>query len=378
MKNTVLLRGFALVALLVWQGCSPTYVLRAGWEEARILSARRPIDEVVHDTTAPPELRAKLRLVQDARGFAERSLGLRAGDSFTSFSQLSRDTLAINISAAPEFGLYWKTWWFPIVGHVPYKGYFDFEQAYKEAASLEAEGFDVSVRPVSAFSTLGWFPDPILSTTLRLDSLSLVETVIHEITHTTFFPSGQANFNESFANFVGSRGAIAFYCDAVSDEQMCERAQLRWEDTREFGRFFTWLVEPLREAYASDLSEEGKRERKREIFREAAERFETEVKPALRAGRYGSLDPTSLNNAWVLARLLYYTRLDDFERVHEQTGSLEASLQAVFREAAHGDAWDALDRLIGGTAEEGYSPGDRLTNSERAMSRPSTPTQERS
>ena len=335
------------MVLLVWQGCSPTYVLRAGWEEARILSARRPIQEVVHDTAAPADLRAKLRLVQDARDFAERSLGLRAGDSFTSFAQLSRDTLAINISAAPELGLYWKTWWFPIVGRVPYKGYFDFEQAFEEAARLEAQGYDVSVRPVSAFSTLGWLPDPILSTTLRLDSLALVETVIHEITHTTFFPAGQANFNESFANFVGNRAAIAFYCEAVADASKCESARLRWEDTREFGRFFNSIAEPLKEAYASDLPDEAKRQRKREIFRDAAERFETEVKPRLRAGRYGSLDPSQLNNAWVLARLLYYTRLDDFERLFQRFGSLEPSLQAVFREAAEGDPWAAIDRLLG-------------------------------
>ena len=335
------------MALLAWQGCSPTYVLRAGWEEARILSARRPIQEVVHDTAAPADVRAKLRLVQHARDFAERSLGLRAGDSFRSFVQLSRDTLAINISAAPELALYWKTWWFPIVGRVPYKGYFDFGQAFDEAARLEAQGYDVSVRPVSAFSTLGWLPDPILSTTLRADSLALVETVIHEITHTTFFLAGQANFNESFANFVGNRAAIAFYCEAVADARACESARLRWEDTREFGRFFDSVAEPLKEAYASNLSEEAKRQHKRAIFQDAAERFETEVKPRLRAGRYGSLDPSQLNNAWVLARLLYYTRLDDFERLFQRFGSLEPALQAVFREAAEGDAWTALDRLIG-------------------------------
>jgi predicted aminopeptidase len=341
------IRGWMFGVLLASQGCSPTYVLRAGWEEARILSARRPIQEVVHDTAAPAELRAKLRLVQDARDFAERSLGLRAGDSFTSFAQLTRDTLAINISAAPEFGLHWKTWWFPIVGRVPYKGFFDFERAFDEAERLEAQGYDVSIRPVSAFSTLGWLPDPILSTTLRLDSLSLVETVIHEITHTTFFPGGQANFNESFANFVGNRAAIEFYCEAVADADKCEVARLRWDDTREFGRFFNSVAEPLKEMYASDLSEDVKRARKREIFRDAAERFETDVKPRLQAGRYGSLDPTQLNNAWILARLLYYTRLDDFERLFQEHGSLEPSLQAVFREAATGNAWEALDRLTG-------------------------------
>ncbi len=240
------IRALAAFLLLCAGGCSPAYVLRAGWEEARILSARRPIRAVIHDTTVAPETRDKLRLVLDARDFAERDLGLRAGASYESFTQLHRDTLVLTVLAAPEFELRWKTWWFPIVGHLPYKGYFDFEDARAEAAGLAAEGYDVSVRAVSAFSTLGWFPDPIMSTTLRLDSLGLVETVIHEITHSTYFPTGQADFNESFANFVGHRGAIEFFCDAVRDASACERARLRWDDTRVFGHFFHSILEPLR------------------------------------------------------------------------------------------------------------------------------------
>lgn len=333
-------------AALAATACSPTYVLRAGWEEARILSSRRPIRAVVHDTTVSRETREKLRLVLDARDFAVRDLDLRAGRSYESYARISRDTLALNVLAAPEFGLRWHTWWFPIVGRVPYKGFFDFDDAFAEAAALEAEGYDVSVRPVSAFSTLGWFPDPILSTTLRLDSLSLVETVIHEITHSTFFPSGQADFNESFANFVGHRGAIAFFCDAVRDEAGCERARLRWEDTRVFGEFFGSIRDPLRELYASGVPDEEKRRRKREVFEDAAARFETDVKPRLAAGRYGSLDPEELDNAWVLARLLYYTRLDDFERVYRRHGDLRISIRALIEAVSNGDPWERLNALV--------------------------------
>jgi len=336
----------AAVAALAATACSPTYVLRAGWEEARILSSRRPIQAVVHDTAVSRETRDKLRLVLDTRDFAVRDLGLHAGRSYESYARITRDTLALNVLAAPEFALRWHTWWFPIVGHVPYKGFFDFEAALKEAAALEARGYDVSVRPVSAFSTLGWFPDPIMSTTLRLDSLSLVETVIHEITHSTFFRSGEADFNESFANFVGHRGAIAFFCDAVRDEAACERARLRWEDTRVFGEFFASIRDPLRELYATDVPDEEKRRRKREIFDAAAARFETDVRPRLAAGRYGSLRPEELDNAWVLARLLYYTRLDDFERVHERYGDLPASIRALIQIGSSGDPWEGLDALV--------------------------------
>ena len=334
-----------IVILVVAGGCSPTYVLRAGWEEARILSARRPIRAVIHDTTVARETRDKLRLVLDARDFAERDLGLRAGASYEEYAELHRDTLALNVLAAPEFALTWKTWWFPIVGHVPYKGFFDFDAAHREAAELSEQGYDVSVRVVSAFSTLGWFPDPILSTTLRLDSLGLVETVIHEITHSTYFPTGQADFNESFANFVGHRGAIEFFCEAVRDPGACQGAQLRWEDTRTFGRFFHSILDPLREVYASAQPDEAKRRAKREVFEEAVRRFDEEYRPQLHA-RYGAIDPGRLDNAWIMSRRLYYTRLDDFEAVHSSFGSLVPSVDALMTEADAGDPWEALTRLL--------------------------------
>jgi predicted aminopeptidase len=333
-------------AMLIISACSPGYVLRAGWEEAKILSARRPIHEVVHDTTTSAELRDKLRLVQHAREYSDRKLGLDPGDAFTSYVEVERDTLVMVVNAANELQLRWKTWWFPIVGRLPYKGYFDFEKARREAEELDAKGYDTWVRPSSAFSTLGWFPDPLMSTTLRADSLGIVETVIHEITHSTFFPKGQARFNESFANFVGHRGAISFFCDAMADDLLCEAAEERWYDMRVFGRFFHSVLDPLEVLYASDLPAEEMREEKRRILREAAERFNSEVQPQFRSGRYRGLDPERVNNAWLLSRMLYYTRLDDMEALYESYGDLTTAVRELIREAGGGDAWEALDRLL--------------------------------
>ncbi len=335
-----------VVAMGLLSACSPGYVLRAGWEEAKILTARRPIYEVVHDTTTSAELRGKLRLVQDAREYADRTLELEPGNTFTTYVELDRDTLLMVVNAANEFQLRWKTWWFPIVGHMPYKGYFDFDKARREAEELDARGYDTWVRPSSAFSTLGWLPDPVMSTTLRSDSVGIVETVIHEITHSTFFPKGQAQFNESFANFVGHRGTISFFCDAAVDEALCEAAQDRWHDMRVFGRFFHSMLDPLEELYASDLSPDTMREAKRRILREAAERFESEVQPELRSGRYGGLDPDCVNNAWLLSRTLYYTRLDDMEALYARHDDLTTTVQEIIRETGSGDPWEALDRLL--------------------------------
>jgi predicted aminopeptidase len=325
--------ALAVSTCICLASCSPEYVLRGGWEEAKILSDRRPIEEVVADPSTEPEVREKLLLVRDARVYAERQLGLDPGKSFTSYSRLDSDTLVLVVSAAPEFELRWKTWWFPIVGRLPYKGYFQFDKALEQAGKLEADGYDVSVRPSAAFSTLGWLPDPILSPSLREDSIGLVETVVHEITHTTYFPKGQARFNESFANFVGWRGAIEFFCDALADVERCATAESRWHDMRLFGRFFNSVVEPLQELYAGGGTA-------------SAARFDDEVRPQLVSGRYRALDPDQLNNAWLLSRILYYTRLDDFETLYGQYPDLSSTVSALIEEAGSGDPWEALDRLL--------------------------------
>ena len=338
----------ALIALTCacLTSCSPDYVIRGGWEEAKILSNRRPIEEVVADPATEPEVREKLLLVRDARVYAERQLGLDPGKTFTSYSRLDSDTLVLVVSAAPEFELRWKTWWFPIVGRLPYKGYFQFDKALEQAEKLESEGYDVSVRPSAAFSTLGWLPDPILSPSLREDSIGLAETVIHEITHTTYFPTGQARFNESFANFVGWRGSIEFFCDALADVERCAAAESRWHDMRLFGQFFNSVLGPLQDLYASGGTESELRAGKRRILDEAAARFDDDVRPQLVSGRYRALDPDQLNNAWLLSRILYYTRLDDFETLYQSYPDLKSTVSALIEEAGGGDPWEALDRLL--------------------------------
>ncbi len=348
-----------VLAVLASGACSPTYVLRAGWEEAKLLSGRRPIPEVVGDTATSPELRGKLRLVLQARDWAERSLGLEPGDSFTSYARVESDTLLLVVSAAPRFELRWKTWWFPIVGSVPYRGYFDFDEAREEARELREEGWDVYLRPTSAFSTLGWLPDPVLSTVLRQDSVGIVETVLHEITHTTYFPSGHADFNESFATFVGHAGAGAFFCRALEREPLCREARDRWHDTRRWGRFLTALRDTLADLYGRELPAEEAARRKEAALDSAARRFEREVAPGFRTFPAGVLDRERLNNAWLLSRVLYYGRLDDFEAVREREGGVREAVRAIIDAArAAPDPWTGLDRLLAEGSPGGAGPPD--------------------
>lgn len=330
----------ARMLLMLWTalvtGCSPMYVARAGVEEARILSRRRPIARVIEDPATPEETRGKLALVLQARDFADRRLRLNAGQSYTTYSWVDSDTLLLVVSGSRKDRFQAYTWWFPIVGRVPYKGFFRFPDAHREAARLEEAGYDAYVRPSGAFSTLGWFNDPLLNTLLRYDDVSLVNTVIHELLHNTVFIPGQVAFNESFANFVGGRGAIEFFCLLDGEEApRCGLARDAWADNLRYAAFLSSLVADLEAIYGrEDLPLQEKLSRRQVVFDGARRRFTEEVEPELRTGAYRGFARRPLNNATLIGIRLYYDRLALFEAVYEHSGGdYVAALHAVVEAA---------------------------------------------
>lgn len=335
----------ALASTLI--SCSPGYVLRAAWEETRILARRRPIEEVLNDPSLDETTRGKLETVVQARTFAQRDLRLEVGDSYTSFSNIGRDTLALVLSASPMDRLTAHTWWFPIVGRVPYKGFFSLAAAEKERRKLEDEHYDTYLRPTSAFSTLGWLPDPLLSTVLRQDSVGLVETVIHELTHNTLFVTGQVKFNESFANFVGSAGAIEFYCRHAQDESLCQLARDRWHDSVRLSEFLDRLWSELEALYAEKLAFDSLTARRQALLDEAADRYQREYVPAMRTRGFARYDVTQINNASLIARHLYYHQLGLFEKLYERSSDLRETFEQIARVVrASDDPWAATARLL--------------------------------
>jgi predicted aminopeptidase len=312
--------------------CSPIYVLRAGLEQARILSRRQPIDEVIRDAATDTATRRKLELVLQARDFAEHALRLDTGDSYTTYSWVDSDTLLLVVSAARRDRFEPYTWWFPIIGRVPYKGFFDFDAARRQAASLERAGYDTYVRSAAAFSTLGWFNDPLLNTLLRFDDTYLVGTVIHELLHNTIFLPGQVSFNESFANFVGERGAIAFFCTRDGeDADSCRQATDTWHDTRLFGRFLTELVTELEALYdRTGVTLPEVLAQREQIFSAYRRRFGDELEAQLRTPAYRWFMHRPLNNATLIGVRLYYRRLDLFEEIFQRYGGdLPVAIRAI-------------------------------------------------
>ncbi len=326
----------AHLGVLFLPACSPGYVLRAGWEEAQILAHRRPIPEVIADPETDPELRGKLE-------FARRELGLKAARSFQHYSEIRRDTLALVLSASPPDRLAAKTWWFPIVGRVPYLGFFDPAQARRKEAELRAEGLDTYLRPTAAFSTLGWLPDPLLSTTLRDDSLGLAETVIHELTHNTVFVRGEIRFNESLANFVGLTGAAAFFC-RKDLESACQDAEARWHDAVLVSEQYDALADSLTALYERGLPRPQLLEQRAALLERFTQRYREETIPRMRSRVWARLDFSRLNNASFLARHLYYRRLREFDAAYRRGPDLPAVLERLRERLRRSDdPWAALE-----------------------------------
>jgi predicted aminopeptidase len=346
-------RTLAVVALaiLAYLVLAPTgrYLLRAAWEEGKILARRQPIVQLAADAGTSPALRAKLALVLAARAYAHDSLGLETGQSFTTYSRLDRDTLVLVLSGAYRDKLRARTWWFPVVGSVPYKGYFDFNAARAAERELTTQGFDARLGAASAFSTLGWFNDPLLPTTLRADSLTVANTVIHELTHNTFYAPGGAVFNESFANFVGSRGAERFFLSR-GQPAAAQIVVDRWEDDKVLGRFWASLYARVDSAFKALPGEEPARVAARiavrdSIYAQARIALRDTVGPQLRTIKVGSLQRVRIDNAVLMARRVYLTGLDAFDAVlARRGGDLRRSIRDII-EAAKADRKHPFDAV---------------------------------
>lgn len=298
-------RFCVLCAALLVVGCSPGYVLRSAWEEAKILSRREPIADVLADENLDIAFRAKLEAVLAARSFARDTLGLDVGGSYETLAAVDGSQAVHVVTAAYPLELRMYTWWFPLIGRVPYKGYFSKERARREAQSLREQGLDVYPRTSVAFSTLGWFDDPLLSNLLHMTEDELVNVVLHELLHQTIYLPGSAVFNESFANFVGARAAIEFF-SSRGESAKAERQRAAWVDAVQFSAFLGESLDQLEAAYEAGATMEARTS----LFAAIQRRYADHV---WQTSRYDSFATRELNNAVLLHMRVYLEQLGLFE-----------------------------------------------------------------
>lgn len=324
------------------------YLTRAGIEETAILRARRPISSLVADPRTPGRLRQPLSLVLQTRDYAAR-LGLKAKETYTTYADIGRDTLLLVLQAAPKDCICPYTWKYPVVGRIPYKGFFDPDAARRAADRLSSRGYDVYLRPSPAFSTLGWFNDPLLSTAITTDSVELAALVFHEIAHNTLYVKSATPFNESFAQFVGYRSAQSFFADR-GDSVKAQRAADRWHDEIVLGQFYTDLVNRLQPLYDQHPDSAMLEAGRAEAGAWARAQLEGPVGARFRTMQVGRLADRPINNARLIASRIYRTRLDLFERWYQRhdrdVRRSVAELGTLMVDAAGDSAYARLERAV--------------------------------
>ena len=337
-SHTAYLLRLAVIVLvpILLGGC---YFIRGAYEEGRILWHRKPIDEVLARKDLADDVRAKLETVLAVRKFAADKLGENVGGAYESIAPVDQNAVVYVVMAAPRDSLVPYTWWFPIVGRVPYRGYFDKSDAIDEATALEAEGLDTMVRPSVAFSSLGFFSDPLLTNLLKLDRVELAGVLIHELFHRTYYLASDAMFDESAANYVGSAGAVAFFAatDGESAPSTIAAREILESDLK-FARFLLKEQARLLDIYMANLPKKELDQRRESAFA-AIKADYAALAPSLSGLERFDLDKQPLNNAVLVNYLIYFHQLDKFAALDRMNhGDLRATIAQIISIAkAHPD-----------------------------------------
>ena len=319
-------RVLVVALLLSLSGC---YYMQAARGQLEINRKRVPIDDIVAAEETAPQLSAQLQLVAEARQFSIDELGLPDNGSYRSYADLERDYVVWNIVAVPEFSMQPKTWCYPVVGCVSYRGYFSEAKAAAKASALREQGFDVAFGGVAAYSTLGRFDDPVLNTMLHWGDDDLVAVMFHELAHQVLYVKDDTQFNESFATAVEEIGMERW----LQSRQQTD-ALMAWRERRALRAEFLSLVAAARDdlelLYAADSGPEQLRQEKRRRLQQ----FATAASQLYAAA--DASPPTwlehELNNARLVSTSLYHGRLAEFRALlTDCNGDLQCFYSAATR-----------------------------------------------
>jgi predicted aminopeptidase len=259
--------------------------------------------------------------VLDIRRYATEELGLNLGKNYTRYVKIDSDYLAAVVSACAADSFTRHEWKYPVVGAMPYKGFFKIEDARRERVKLEKKGLDVWIRGVEAFSTLGWFRDPLYSYMRDYPPDRLADLIIHESLHATVFIKGQGQFNEELAEFVGNEGARMYMESRFGADSAEYMDMLTAEaDNNRYVAFIQELIKELNELYESEKDSEEKLSEKERIISAAKERFSADYESLFSGEGYRGFSELPVNNAYLELYRLYYTEDAYIAGLFERSG----------------------------------------------------------
>jgi predicted aminopeptidase len=323
-----------LLLALLGPGCSIGYILHAGVGQIRVLRHTIPVQEALNDPSLDHEKKEHLILVAEIKDFGEKELGLKKTHNYQSVYIESNQPTIYNLSASPKDRLVRITWWFPIVGRMPYLGFFDLESAKKKRESLLKKDLDVMIGRVYAYSTLGWFKDPITMNLLEGSTVDLVETILHEMTHTTIYIKGKGEFNEGLANLIGKVGAVAFLQKTYGPSHVLSiESQRVLEDERLLSSFIDSILQRLEVLYDSPVTYNEKILQREKLFVEFLKEFD-QLKDQLKTDRFIDFGKAGLNNAYLMAIGLYHRYFNRFEAVYKEHGCSIKETLRFFQDTA--------------------------------------------
>ena len=374
-RRGALLVVAACAALVVGAigGCATfSYYGQAVLGHLDVMHRARPIEAQLADGATPPELRAKLARVLEIREFATRELGLPDNGSYRAYADLDRPYVVWNVFAAPEFSVEPRQSCFPVVGCVSYRGYYGQADAEAFAAGLRAEGYDVFVYGVPAYSTLGWFDDPVLNTFVRYPDAELARLVFHELAHQLVYVKGDTMFNESFAVAVEEEGVRRWLARHGDERERAAYAQQR-ERRAEFVALVLRYRGRLEAFYREPLSADAKRAGKERLFAEMAADY-----GALKTERWGGWAgydrwfEKGVNNAQLASVATYEELVPAFRALLAQEDGDMARFYGAVKRLAQLDQGRATRRSPRSPATPA-APGGGRRRQDRPMSRAAVP-----
>jgi len=310
--------GLLILSLVTTAACQSTqYLWQAALGQWHIVAASKPITELLQDTSTPEQLVSRLSFIKSARDYAERRLGLPVGDAYHDYADLERPFVVWNLVVAPELSFDNKTWCYPVAGCVTYQGYFQQADAQAAAQHWQQHGFDTHVGGVTAYSTLGWFDDPVLNTFIHYDLVSLAALLFHELAHRRLYVEDDTTFNESWATAVEQEAVEQFVADRLSatnkvrDDHSAQQAsqhilikrdevaryQKRFAERKVFVELVENTVNQLKQVYLGNSDDEHKRKTKAELLNQLRSQYFQAVDQQRLSLGYRNWFADGLNNA---------------------------------------------------------------------------------